>query len=317
MKQPHALTLALFILLAGAPGLAADKILIGNTGSAASLQWPSHVAIAKGFYKEAGLDVELVPMPSSAAGLQQLTAGATNINSSGVVDAARAIDKGAPISLLRMEGQTSPYEIYAQPGIKAFADLRNKTVMIGGIKDITRIYFEEVANANGLKAGEFDYVFAGTTSSRYAALASGVIAATIITPPFNFQAAKAGYTRLGGSSEVTSRYPFSAYSANVRWAKANPRVVKAFLAAYARGVEFMYDPANAAEAQAIFVKLSNANPEDVRLTYDFYQKIRLWDVEGSVTAMGGMQGVIELMKTDGELDGPADMKRFYDPSLSQ
>ena len=317
MTQRHSLAIALSLLLACGQALGAEKLLIGNTGSASSLQWPSHIAIAKGFYKDAGLEIDLVPMPSSAAGLQQLTAGATHINSSGVVDAVRAIDKGAPIRLLRMEGQTSPYEIYALPSIKSFADLRKKTVMIGGIKDITRIYFEEVAFANGLKAGEFDYIFAGATASRYAALASGSIAATIVTPPFNFQAANAGYTRLGGSSDVTSRYPFSVYSANLKWAKSNPKAVKAFLSAYARGVNFFYDPANAAEVQAIFIKVSNANPDDVKKTYDFYQKIRLWDVDGSVTARGGMQGVIDLMKADGEVEGSTDMSRFYDPGLVQ
>jgi hypothetical protein len=30
--------------------------------------------------------------------------------------------------------------------VKSWADLRQKTVMIGGAKDITRLYFEDMAN---------------------------------------------------------------------------------------------------------------------------------------------------------------------------
>ena len=316
MRSRHLLASALALICLCGEAFALDTVLIGNTGSASSLQWPSHVAIMKGFYKDAGIDVELVAMPSSAAGLQQLTTGATHMNSSGVVDAVRAIDKGAPIRFLRMEGRTSPYEVYALPSIKSFAELKKKTVMIGGIKDITRIYFEELAGANGLKSGDFDYMFAGATASRYAALSTGSIAATIITPPFNFQAESAGFNRLGASSEVQSKYPFSLYSVNVNWAKQNPRAIKGFLDAYARGVDYFYDRANAAEVQSIFEKISRTNPEDVRKTYEFYQKIRLWDREGSI-AVGGMQDVIELMKADGEVEGAIDMSRFFDPGLVQ
>lgn len=315
--KTHKIIIAVVMMLSliVVPAQAADKLIIGSTGSASSLQWPSHIAMAKGFYAQEGLDVEFIPMPSSAAGLQQLTTGSTHLNSSGVVDAVRAIDKGAPVRFLRMEGQTSPYVIYAQPGIKSFNDLRKKTVMIGGIKDITRIYFEEVAFANGLKKGDFDYVFAGATASRYAALESGSIAATILTPPFNFKAAKAGYSELNSASLVNSRYPFAVYSVNIKWAKENQKVLKAFLSAYARSVDFFYEQKNAAEVQSIFVKVSQADPEDVAKTYEFYQKIRLWDREGSITAKGGMQEVIDMMKADGEVEGSTDMARFFDPAL--
>ena len=111
MRLRHLLLSAFTLIGLSSEVFGLDKVLIGNTGSASSLQWPSHIAIVKGFYQDAGIDVELLPMPSSAAGLQQLTAGATNLNSSGVVDAVRAIDKGAPIRFLRMEGRTSPYEV--------------------------------------------------------------------------------------------------------------------------------------------------------------------------------------------------------------
>ena len=226
-----------FIALAHAPGaLAIETINVGNTGAGSPLQWPSHIAIAKGFYREAGVDVQLIPMPSSAAGMQQLAAGSLNLSSSGLVDAVRAIDKGAPTRLLRTEVATSPYEIYARPAIKRFADLKGKIVMIGGAKDITRIYFEELAAANGLKPGENDYVYVGATAARFAALSSGSIDATILFPPFNFQASAAGFTRLAGSADVASAFPFSGYSMNVAWAKAKPGAVAGFMKAYAREI---------------------------------------------------------------------------------
>ena len=80
------------IALAYAPGASAlETINVGNTGAGSPLQWPSHIAIARGFYREAGVDVQLIPMPSSAAGMQQLAAGSLNLSSSGLVDAVRTM----------------------------------------------------------------------------------------------------------------------------------------------------------------------------------------------------------------------------------
>ena len=90
--------------------------------------------------------------------------------STGLVDPIRAIDKGAPMAIVRLEMQAPPYALLAKPAIKSWSDLKGKTISIGGPKDITRIYLERMAGPNGVKPGEFDTVFAGATSARFSAL---------------------------------------------------------------------------------------------------------------------------------------------------
>ena len=304
----------LLITAAALPAAAQDKIIVGNTGAGSPLQWPAYAGIAKGFFRAAGVELDMIPMPSSAAGMQQLSSGSTHINSSGLVDAIRAVDKGAPVRLIRTEVRRSPYEVYAQKSIKSFADLKNKTVMIGGVKDITRIYFEQVATANGLKPGDYDYIFAGATASRYAALASGSIAATIITSPFNFRAEAEGYTKLGSSVEASRGFPFSGYSTNLEWAKKNPKAIAGFFSAYAKGVDWLYDPVNRAEAVEIMVKASKAEAAEVDKTYDFFLGLKLWDRVGSIPD-SRVQDVIDFLKKEGEIDGPTDLARYFDASL--
>jgi hypothetical protein len=120
---------------------------------------------------------------------------------------------------LRIGVGVSPYEAVGARTVKSWIDLRKKTVMIGGAKDITRVYFEDIAKPNGLAAGEYDYVFAGSTAARFSALTSGSVAATILFPPFNFLAIRDGYTKLGLSADYTKSFPFSAYSVNLNWAE--------------------------------------------------------------------------------------------------
>ena len=75
---------------------------------------------------------------SSSAAMQLVASGSAEMGATGLPDALRAIDKGADVAIIRIESGPAPYELYAKPQIKTFADLRGKTIMIGGIKDTLR-----------------------------------------------------------------------------------------------------------------------------------------------------------------------------------
>jgi NitT/TauT family transport system substrate-binding protein len=301
-------------LFALSPALAQNKIIIGTVGSGSPLEWPIYIAAKKGFLDQEKLTLDWVAAPSSAAVMQQVAAGSLNIGTTGLADALRAPDRGAPTRLLRIGMTVSPYEIYAAKGVKSWTDLRKKTVMIGGTKDITRVYFEDMAKPNGLAPGEYDYIFAGSTAARFAALASGSIAATILFPPFNFAAAREGYTSLGLSADYTKNFPFSAYSMNINWARTNKDQVRRFLSAYTKGVDWFYDPANRAEAIPILISYLKSDPKDVADTYDFFAKLRAFNRVGAVEG-SGVENYLAILKQQGDLEGGADLTRFYDPSL--
>ena len=182
-------------------GAAAQTISVGGVGAGSPIHWPIYIATAKGFYRQLGVEVTYTPIASSANVVQQAVAGSLDIAVSGPGDALRAINQGAPLTLLRVEVGPSGYEIFAKKSIKTVADLRGKLIMIGGAKDITRYYIEALLRRGGLKPGDYDYIYAGATSQRYAALVSGSIDATILTAPFNFTARR----KLHGLWTATAR----------------------------------------------------------------------------------------------------------------
>ena len=146
---------------------------------------------------------------SNAAVIQQLAAGSINVSTnSGLVDPIRAIEKGAPLAIIRIEVQVPPYSLLAKPSIKSMKDLKGKLISVGGAKDITRIFVEQMLEPNGVKPGEFDMTFAGATSARFSALQAGAVDAAILTPPFNFHAQSAGFTLLGHTVEYVDM-PFA------------------------------------------------------------------------------------------------------------
>jgi len=310
----RSLAALVFLVLALSPALAQNKIVVGTVGSGSPLEWPLYIAAKKGFLDQEKLVVDWVGAQSSAAVMQQVAAGSLNIGTTGIADALRAADKGAPTRLLRIGLIVSPYEIFAAKTVKSWKDLRKKTVMIGGAKDITRVYFEDMAKPNGLAPGEYDYIFAGSTAARFAALSSGSIAATILFPPFNFAAARAGYTSLGLSADYTKNFPFNAYSVNMTWARANKDAIRRFLAAYTKGIDWFYDAANRAEAIPILISYLKSDPKDVADTYDFFVKLRAFDRIGAVEG-SGIENYLGILKQQGDLEGASDLARFYDPTL--
>jgi NitT/TauT family transport system substrate-binding protein len=301
--QPHALQ-------------AADKLTAGAIGAASGTLWPYYIGQTKGLFAKEAIDFDIVFAPSSAAVMQQLTAGAFElVATAGLADPIHAIDKGAPIALLRIHAQAIPYELMAKPEIKTIADLKGKTVSLGGIADITRVYFDRMAGPNGLHPGEYDMVFAGATSARFAALKSGAVDAAIVLPPFNFLARKSGFTSLGLTMDYLKDMPFTGIVVPRAWAASHEPVVRRFLAAYSASVAWFYDDAHRDEAIDIYAKASNTSRDEVAESYDFFRKIAFFEQSGKISR-AGLQNVLEALKGLGDIPPSLTVDRIVMPELA-
>jgi NitT/TauT family transport system substrate-binding protein len=270
--------------LAATPVRAADSVTVGTVGSASANLWPVIIGINKGFFAEQNVKIDLVYVPSSAQMIQQLTAGSLDVTmSTGLVDPIRAIEKGSPIAIVRLESQSPPYALVAKGAIKSLAELKGKTISLGGPKDITRIYVERMLAPSGIKPGEFDMVFAGATAARAQALLSGAVDAAILLPPFNFQATAQGFKELGLTVDFTPELPFSGTVVNLAWAKAHQDLLTRLLAAHAKSVAWFNDEANRAEAVKMMAEASKLKTDDVEKSYDFYRKGNFFEQTGKIS----------------------------------
>ena len=120
LRSLQAVAVVLVLIGLSAPARAAETVTIGTVGSASANIWPVFIGLNKGFFAEADIKVELVYVQSSAQMIQQLTSGSLDVTmSTGLVDPIRAIQKGAPIAIVRLESQSPPYALVAKPDIKA------------------------------------------------------------------------------------------------------------------------------------------------------------------------------------------------------
>ena len=102
-------------MLASPLARAADTVTIGLVGATGPTHWPIHIGLKKGYYDAEGVKLDLVFIQSSGAVMQQLAAGSLDAAlSAGLADPIHAIDRGAPISIVRLEMQLAPYALNAK-----------------------------------------------------------------------------------------------------------------------------------------------------------------------------------------------------------
>lgn len=310
MPSRAILFLVCALLTATRAAFAADTVSVGSVDATSANLWPFQIALKNGFFDAAGIKIDLVFAQSNASVIQQLAAGSYDVApSAGAVDPIRAIDKGAPVSLVRIVIQAPPYALLAKPEIKTVEGLKGKTIIVGGPADITRLFTDRMLQPHGLKTGDYDYVFAGATSARFSALKSGAVDAALLTVPFNFYAETEGYTNLGFTFDVLPDMPFAAMAVNRPWAEQNAGVLKRFLAAYTKGVAWFNDPKNHDAAVKIQADISHIAPNDVEKAYAFLHDKNLFEPTGIVSKRK-IATVVDALHELGDVSGDLSVDRF-------
>ena len=299
----------------GAPLAHAETVIAGAVGSASANLWPIYVGINKGFFAAEDIKIDLVFAQANSGVIQQLAVDAVNVSiGSGLVDPIRAVEKGIPLAIARIEMQRPPYALLAKPAIKSVKELKGKVVSVGGAKDITRIFFERMLAPSGVEPKDVDLIFAGATSARLAALQSGAADAAILTAPYNFHAEAAGYTNLGLTADTVDM-PFSGVSTNRNWAQRNKGTIEKFLAVYTRSIHWLSDPANRNEAIDMMVSVSNLKTSDVEKSYEFLVKGNFLEPTGRISK-SKLGKVVDALKELGDIPAGFEVDRLFLPGLA-
>jgi ABC-type nitrate/sulfonate/bicarbonate transport system substrate-binding protein len=304
-------------LACGSATEAAEKVVVGVTGPPNALGWPFEIAIEKGFFAAEGITIDKVAAPSSAAVVLQATAGGLDMTVQGAfVDVIRAIEKGAPLAIVRIVLQTPPYELLAKPSIKSIKELKGKTVSIGGQKDVTRIYLNRMLEPNGLKDSDVDLVYAGASSARLAALESGAVDAAILTSPYNFNAVSDGFPVIGRTADYITDLPQNGTIVNRNWAAGHMDTLRRFLAASQKGSDWFLDRRNRQEAINILVTVGKLKPDEVAKSYDFFRDGEFFEPTGNVSK-GKLRMVTGVLESLGDLPSNIDLDKLFLPGVTK
>lgn len=281
------------LALLGAPAVRAQagpKIRVGFWPVAAGL--PFFAAVDKGYFKEAGLDVEPLKFAGAQQVMEAMLSGRSDGSANGTGSANLAIGEIAQPGLFKIFC-TNPSNakfvldefITAKDSlIKTMADLKGKKVASGpGIQNVTLCKtMLERAGATGVTVTELPI------GQHVAALVAGQVDACYTLEPTGTIGRMNGTTRVIEAG-VVAKYILGdamapwhggAASLTTEFIKKNPELAKKYIAAYARGVELVRSkPDDARQHMKGYTAIEGALTAEVPLaSYMLYNEFKPSDV---------------------------------------
>jgi len=200
-------------------------------------------AVAEGYYKEAGLDVTLVQGNGSGNTAQLVANGRAQIAYADAVAVSQLIAKGAPMKIIATVYQSNPNAVMSlkKANIKSVGDLKGKKVGVpSGSSQTTMLPL--LLKSNNLKESDINMIDMPVASMVPALLQGQVDAVLGSIDAYQIQAESQGaqldvyrFADYGVPTVSTSIF------ANNDYLKANPDVVKKFVAASLKGWSFAID----------------------------------------------------------------------------
>jgi ABC-type nitrate/sulfonate/bicarbonate transport system substrate-binding protein len=236
-----AYALAGIALFVAHPSAAQTLEKIKVTMAATSVNYaPYLVAIDKGYFKEAGFDVEIVKAGGGIA-TPALISGSVDFSTSGSA-AISAILRGAPLRVIFYPWDRIDYEIWAtDPAIKSVKDLKGRTIGIISRGDTMEVAVRIVLQSQGVDPNSVSYTPLGFGNARLAAVSAGTMPAVVLAP-IDVDRLKDS-DKLGKAHMVYDTYnkvkmPLTGTAVSVAAIEKNPARVTRFVRAVAKGLAY-------------------------------------------------------------------------------
>jgi NitT/TauT family transport system substrate-binding protein len=230
-----ALGIATAILFAHAP-VSAKPIRIAIPGYNIT-QIAFFVAKERGFFKDEGLDVELIQMTGTVANLALMTG---EVPFTSVPTAAMTANlRGANLRVLFTTFERPLFWLYSRPQIREVRELKNKKVGVGGLNQASYTLVRELLSNYGLESGkDYTVIQAGDSAPRFLALTSGFIDAALMPLPWNFSAQEAGMHELVALSKADITAPTGSIVLREDLLRTEPQMVEQFTRATMKGLRY-------------------------------------------------------------------------------
>lgn len=315
MRSLRSGAVAVAFCLAAATPLHAEDVLITQYKADPSGA-PYGVAIDKGFFKKAGIDITGV-ISGAGGGTSVRSAIASDLGFGDVspAPAIAAIEQGEDIRIVNLGSRSlADNVVIVMPNspIKTVKDLKGKKFAISNPKSLGEMTAVLVFEQAGLKPEDVQRVALGGLSGALTALENGVVDATSIPGIlFMMRGGESKYRVLLGPKELPLLPPAIGIATGGLM-KNHPDKLRALLAGRHEGVRFIYE--HTPEAVTILSKVYQPlPPKDVEALIGQLVAAKFWS-EGQIE-MQGLRNAVRAMKYVGSLDHDVDLGKMIDTSF--
>jgi len=307
------LAAALALLLVASPSRAETMLHVGVV-SRTIFYLPAWTAIAQGFFKQEGLDVEIEVYDGSDRISEDLRAGTKQIGINSIENLIAEAYKGGPLRVIAGTAQRPPHYIIAQAEIKSLADLKGKTIGVVSMKEGTTFFVADIAQAGGFALADVKVEAVGGSPTRARLLRERKIDAGLQPYPLSYEADAAGFSDLGPIAKLVPDYQFTSVVVDEDWARAHRAALVGFLRALRRGTDYMF--AHPDESSALGAKELRTTPAYARRALEDTARMDVLARDLTLTD-ASLRRVFANVKAAGLVpaDAAFDRSKFVDESF--
>jgi NitT/TauT family transport system substrate-binding protein len=262
--------------------------------------WPVYIALQQNFFQAEGLRVTTVLSGSNTATINLVATGEANIGLDGSDIEIAAIAHGLPLKIVAPEFGPNPYTVVTAATITSWPQLAGKTVVLGSAQDVSSLTFVKLAAQQHLQRNDFSIVNSPSSSSRYEALLSGTVQATVLSQPFDILALEHGFHALAAGATTLTPWADTGFAVNVKWAAANHATVVHFVRALKAAVRYGYAHPDA--AVAALVQATNIAPATAQRAYDVdFTQRHVFDINDRIDLKRDLLAMGEEIRDAGAL----------------
>lgn len=168
--------------------------------SRSTLDMPYFIARDKGYFREEGLEPELILMKAIQT-VQAMLAGGIDFGTATGTAVSAAVN-GADVRVIFALTDRPSFDLFAIPSIASVQQLRGKKLGISAVGSLTEILARQILIAHKVPPEQVTFLPLGTSDVTYVALKAGAIDATMVQIPQNFIAQEEGYRKLASGADV-------------------------------------------------------------------------------------------------------------------
>ncbi len=217
------------------PALAVDNLRVAYPSLNTSV-FSLIIAQKEGYFKEEGLNVELLSIRGEIAIRTTLSGDVDFFTNAG--SALAAAVRSVPVRLITVFQDKPGWDLIASPEIKSIAQLRGKTIAIMSPEGSLAVVAREILRKNGMDpTKDVNLVTMGGDEVRFPALQTKSISATLFNTAMSLRAQKEGFHKLANASDYANLVE-GGLATSVDKIKQGPEKIHRFVRGALKGLNY-------------------------------------------------------------------------------
>ena len=284
------------------------KVRMGSSSTNVSFL-AIYTALHRGFFKDEGIDLEIVFMPANLASAAVLN-GDLDYNGA-VTGTIGAAVRGQPMKVLLFTVAKPLLFLMSKKDIKDIKQLKGKKIAGSSPGGSATLLANQALKQIGLEPGKDVSVLqmSGNAASRYAVLESGIVDASLLSVPENIIAQEKGYHELLFLGDIVE-FPQNGFGTSEKRIRENPDEVYRMVRATLRGLQFVWEKNNQEAVTNILMKQWKVN--DRKMAAEMARQVNRVLTKDAYVKPESVQVLIDLARDSAKVTKPVSVADVVD-----